>query len=226
MMLLMDYWPLNRLERSSVKEKWPLFSVAIAFAVITYVSQSLAGSTDLPSLNSVFVTILMLLRNLLFYLGKIFCPIALSAHYEASRLGGWLQPELLVGAIGSICLIACLVVSLRWTRALLTGWLIFVVMILPTLGIVKVTEVDVANRYVYLPSVGIILTLAWALSRSTIIAGRCVGQKLRILICGGILVLAERRGYADASVLSVLEGLQESLRAHAAYVPHVLSAPQ
>jgi tetratricopeptide (TPR) repeat protein len=139
-------------------------------------------------------TALTLLHNLLFYLGKVLYPIGLSAHYEVSHLRTCLQSGILVGAIASICLITCLVVSLRWTRALLTGWLVFVVMIFPTLGIVKVTDVDVANRYVYLPSIGIILTLAWALSRSTIIADRYIGQKCRVLICGGILVLAGGEG--------------------------------
>lgn len=160
MMLLMDYWPLDRLTRRSVLEKLPLFVVGGVFAVITYVSQSRTAPVYVPGDYSPFHVPLILGHNIVFYLYKFLWPVRLSAYYEfPSPMTLW-HPMVLTGVVGTCVLIALLIVSRRRTRALLAGWLIFFVMILPAMGIISVTPTIAANRYAYLPSIGFLMVLA------------------------------------------------------------------
>jgi tetratricopeptide (TPR) repeat protein len=158
MMLLLDYWPLDRLRRRSVLEKLPLFALAAVFAVITYVSQSRTTTVYLPGDYDPLQVPLILCHNIIFYLSKTLYPVHLSAHY-----GYMTARAMLVGVIGTSILIPLLAASLRCTRAFLTGWLIFFVMILPAMGIISVTPVTAANRYLYLPVIGFLLIGAWLL---------------------------------------------------------------
>ncbi|HOW17928.1 MAG TPA: tetratricopeptide repeat protein, partial [Phycisphaerae bacterium] len=56
-----------------------------------------------------------------------------------------------------------LLLSLRWTRALLSGWLFFFVVIFPTMGGIGFTNVIAADKYAYLPACGLVIVLAWAI---------------------------------------------------------------
>ncbi len=161
MMLLIDYWPLDRFHRKSVLEKLPLFALAAVFAVITYVSQSRTTTVYLPGDYNLWQVPLILCHNVIFYLSKALCPVHLSAHY-----GYMTRPAMLAGVIGTAPLLPLLVASHRWTRALVTGWLIFFVMILPAMGIISVTPVTTANRYLYLPALGFVLMAAWLLNHA------------------------------------------------------------
>jgi tetratricopeptide (TPR) repeat protein len=157
-MLLMDYWPLDRLRRRSVLEKLPLFALGAVFAVITYVSQSRTTTVYLPGDYDPLQVPLILCHNIIFYLCKTLYPVHLSAHY-----GYMTTRAMWVGVIGTSMLMPLLVASVRWTRAFLTGWLIFFVMILPAMGLISVTPVTAANRYLYLPALGFLLIVAWLL---------------------------------------------------------------
>jgi len=160
MMILMDYWPLDRLRRKSVTEKLPLFALIAVFAVITYVSQSRTAPVYLPGHYSPWHVPLILCHNVVFYLYKVFWPVRLSAYYEFPSPMGFSHPMVLLGVLGTAILIPLLIVSRRWSRAPLTGWLIFFVMIFPAMGIVSVTPTIAANRYAYLPSIGFLMALA------------------------------------------------------------------
>jgi tetratricopeptide (TPR) repeat protein len=158
MMLLMDYWPLDRLRRRSVVEKLPLFALAAVFGIITYISQSRTTPVYLPGDCNPLQVPLILCHNIIFYISKALYPVNLSAHY-----GYMTTHAMLAGVVGTSLLIPLLIVSRRQTRALVTGWLIFFVMILPAMGIISVTPVTAANRYLYLPSMGFLLIAAWLL---------------------------------------------------------------
>jgi tetratricopeptide (TPR) repeat protein len=160
LMLLMDYWPLDRLHCRSVVEKLPLFALAAVFGVITYVSQSRTTTVYLPGDYNPWQVPLILCHNVIFYLSKALYPVHLSAHY-----GYMTTRAMLAGVIGTSLLVPLLLVSRRWTRALVTGWLIFFVMILPAMSIISVTPVTAANRYLYLPSLGFLLMAAWLLTQ-------------------------------------------------------------
>ncbi len=162
-LLLVDYWPLRRFGRRALLEKAPFFAIGIISALVTYVSQSRTSVTSLPMEYPPLRVPLILGHNIAFYLGKIVWPTGLTSHYPYPEPLALSNPAVLTGVIGSVVLSALLLASRRWTRALIVGWLIFFVMILPTMGIIGFSNVIASDKFAYLPSVGLLLTLAWAL---------------------------------------------------------------
>ena len=163
-MLLMDYWPLHRLNWRAVLEKVPFFVLGGISAFITYISQSRTASTILPSRFGPTRIPLILCHNIFFYLYKMIRPVNLSSHYPFPNPLNLSQPMVLAGVIGTFLLILLLLLSLRWTRAALTGWLIFFVAILPTMQIIGFTNVIASDKFAYLPSIGLLMILTAFLS--------------------------------------------------------------
>ena len=195
LMLLLDYWPLARLSRRAFLEKIPFFVVAIIFAVITYVSQGRTAAVTTPVEHGLPHIALTLCHNIIFYIYKIIYPANLSSYYAFPDPLALSDIMVLVGLIGTCILIPLLLVSLRWTRALLTGWLLFFIAILPTMGVVGFTIVIASDKYAYLPSLGLLIVLAWLFSnllsskkprRGTILAKYTV---ITVLVLG--LIAAE-----------------------------------
>jgi hypothetical protein len=183
LMLLLDFWPLKRLGGGvpdvtsgqpmnsragrpcrSLMEKVPFFVVAGVAAVVTYVSQHRTYGTTLIYGQSPFGVLLLIGHNVSFYLAKLAWPGELSWFYPYPKPFMLSNPVVLRGVIGTVFLLVMLIVSLRWTRALLTGFLFFVVALLPTMSGVAFMGLVAADRFVYLPMVGILLVLAWATS--------------------------------------------------------------
>ena len=155
LMLLMDYWPLKRLKTRAVVEKAPLFVVGAVSAIITYVSQSSTYGVTLPSEYGFGRIPLTICHNIIFYLYKIIWPANLSSHYAFPMPMGLSNPMVLAGVIGMCIRIPLLLISLRWTRAALTGWLFFFVAILPTMQIIAFNYLIASTKFVYLPSIGL-----------------------------------------------------------------------
>jgi len=183
LMLVLDYWPLCSTGFQPVKtrpgwpchvwrfviEKIPFFALGIVFAVITAVSNTRSLGIPLSSrlegpaqLLHTFLTVCYLT---IFYLRKIFWPMNLSSVYmlpEPMSLSNWV---ISASVFGVFALIAGLFFSLRRTRAFLAGLLFFFLAILPVLGIVPFSDWVVASdKYVYMPIVGLLAVLAWAIT--------------------------------------------------------------
>jgi len=198
MLLLMDYWPLKRLNRRAILEKLPLFVVAAVFALITYVSQSRAGTTALPTHYGPQRIPLILCHNIIFYLYKIIWPANLSSHYAFPEPLALSNHTLLTAVIGTAILVPLLIVSLRWTHAAMTGWLLFFIAISPTIGIIGFTNVIAADKFAYLPSLGLLMILtsllSWLWTIST--TGRLAARKTATVIAIVLLVLASTEAIA------------------------------
>jgi len=162
-MLLLDYWPLNRFGRQAVIEKLPFFAIGILSAVITYISQSTTAGAHSPGEYDFFHVPLVLGHNIIFYLYKIVWPANLSSHYPFPDPVSISDGMVLAGVVGTFLLMTVLLISWRWTRALLAGWLIFFVTIFPTMQVIGFSNVIASEKFAYLPSVGILLILAWLL---------------------------------------------------------------
>lgn len=159
-MLLMDVWPLKRFSRRAVIEKIPLLTLAAISAVITIVSQRNTADITRPEDYPPAAVPLILCHNIVFYLRKLVWPNGLSGFYPFPGAFTLATPAYLVGVIGTLALVVFLIASVRWTKAILVGWLIFFVMIFPTLGVIGFTAVIAADRFVYLPMIGLLLPLA------------------------------------------------------------------
>jgi tetratricopeptide (TPR) repeat protein len=160
LLLLLDYWPLRRLTWKAFSEKIPFFIIAAISGVITYISQSRSASVALPTQYGIERIPLFICHNIIFYLAKIFWPVNLTSHYAIPKQPWLAQPMIIAGLIGTCLLILILIVSLRWSRAPLVGWLFFFIALMPTMQVVQFSDVIASDKFVYLPSIGLLLILA------------------------------------------------------------------
>jgi tetratricopeptide (TPR) repeat protein len=200
-MLLMDYWPLGRWKWTTVLEKLPFIVVGGISAIITYISQSSAAPALVAGGYGLERIPLILCHNIIFYLHKIIWPANLSSHYVFPQPLGLSDPMVLAGVIGTCILVPLLVISLRWTRAALVGWLFFFVAIFPTIQVLRFSNVIAADKFAYLPSVGLLMVVASLLNWfcGTGSAGKSTARRMAVTIT--VLVLAGGEAVATRSYL-------------------------
>ena len=187
LMLVTDYWPLDRVSWRGLREKIPFLAVGGCFAIVTFLSQSRAAGVLLPDRYGLSHVLLTVSHNVTFYLGKILWPANLSAYYPFPNPLTLSDPSVLAGVIGTIGLTLLSVVFLRWTPAPLAGLLFFVVAILPTMQVVRFSDVIASDKFVYLPSLGLLMLVAWFLKWVLRVAGPGTVVKRRLVM--GVLVL-------------------------------------
>ena len=211
-MLLMDFWPLGRLSRKAVLEKVPLLAITVLSSAITMISQAHTAHLDIANKRPASGIPLILCHNIIFYLYKMAWPDRLTPFYPFPKPLALFDPMVLAGAIGTCVLIPALLISLRWTRALLTGWLIFFVAIFPTMGVLGFTIVIASDKYAYLPAAGLLFILGWLLER-TWSAGtnnrssvRRVGLVAATLLVACVLIVCTR---GQANRWQTTEGLYD-----------------
>jgi tetratricopeptide (TPR) repeat protein len=163
-MILLDYWPLGRFEQRKenffswqFREKAPFFVVSFIFTVITIFAQYnkhikiVQYSLD-SRLNNAAVSFVT-------YLEKTFWPGDLAAFYPfAANLP-------VVQILGSAMLILTISIAVMVARKrhpyLLVGWLWYAITIMPVLDIFRSALRSMSDNYMYLPSIGIFIMLAW-----------------------------------------------------------------
>lgn len=198
LMLLLDFWPLGKLDLKAVLEKVPLFIIGAVFAAITMISQHATVSVQTAIDHNASWGPLVLCHNVIHYLGTIVWPIGLRPHYSFPYPMTLSNPKLLFCTIASCLLIVVLALSLRRTRALLTGWLFFFIAIFPTLGLIGFTFVIAADKYVYLPSVGFLMILTAFLCYVT---DKYKSVLIRYILMATILLLASGQAIAVRNYL-------------------------
>jgi tetratricopeptide (TPR) repeat protein len=169
-LLLLDYWPLGRISLSNevasegrlfplVLEKLPFFVISAGSCVVTFLVQRHGGavSTVLPLSARLANAAVSYAR----YLGKTFWPARLSVLYP--HPGHW--PVWMVGA--ALALLMGITLAAVWRVRqqpyFLVGWLWFLGILAPTIGLVQVGLQSMADRYSYVPLVGIFIILVWGL---------------------------------------------------------------
>ena len=167
-LLLLDYWPLNRCRHSErsqssmisclVVEKLPLLVLSGLSAWATIAIQTVAESSFVPP--SLLLRIKNALVSILVYIKQTFWPVDLSVLYPHPRdhLSNWLvlMAALLVVAITFIAII------LRRRRPyVFVGWFWYLVMLAPVLGIIQAGKQAHADRFTYLPQIGFCLLVTW-----------------------------------------------------------------
>ena len=166
-LLIIDYFPLGRLERhkyaGALIEKIPFVILALAFSIITLLSQSSTGAIARFADTSLYERVLVSARAYGFYLYKILWPAELAPLYPYPAdisLGSlnFLVPVLLFISITLFCIF-----MFRRLRLLLPLWAYYVVTLLPVIGIVRVGQQAAADRYTYLPVIAPFLLAGFAL---------------------------------------------------------------
>jgi protein O-mannosyl-transferase len=169
-MLLLDYWPLGRFAAATpnsqlatawrlVREKIPFLALAAAASVITFLVQKVGGSLVVNEGLSLSARGGNALISYCRHLQKMFWPTNLAVFYP--HPGHWpLEQVLLAGAflLGTSVL---LFVRRRQSPYLLVGWLWFVGMLVPMIGLVQTGGQALADRHTYLASLGLLILAVW-----------------------------------------------------------------
>lgn len=170
-LLLLDIWPLGRLTDRSVisrllLEKVPLLLMSVAASVVTVVAQDKAGSVQPLFAISLADRVMNSLVSYATYLIKGFWPTGLASYYPHPTITGGGSP--IIWAIAAFALLAGVTVlavrSFRDRPFLLAGWCWFVATIAPTIGWVQVGGAARADRYTYMPMIGIYVAVVWGVS--------------------------------------------------------------
>lgn len=160
-LLLLDYWPLCRPGlRRLIVEKIPLFVLSGVLSVITFIAQKGGATLTLGEHLGVLIRLSNALVSYVKYIGKIFCPNDLAVLYpHAGRmLPGWQW----TGALILLVAISVLVLRLRRQRRyLIVGWLWYLGTLVPVIGLIQSGAQAMADRYIYLPLVGIAVMVGW-----------------------------------------------------------------
>lgn len=168
-LLLLDYWPLKRLSIGNSKQVWPLisekvplFALAAAISVSTYLSLQRAGG--ITSLGEIpfGARLVNSLVSYASYIRKMAWPVDLAVFYP--HPGSSLPLGQVVGAGLSLASIAVLVI---WTsqryRYLTVGWLWYLGTLVPVIGLLQAGGQAMADRYAYLPMIGLYIMVAWGI---------------------------------------------------------------
>ncbi len=163
-LLLVDFWPLGRFEagaslRRLVVEKLPFLALAAASSVVTVIAQEHGGSLASLEAHPLAARIAAATVAPARYLSKTFWPGELSLVYPMpSRL----PVTALLGAAALLAAVTAAAVLLRRRRPyLFTGWLWFLVTLVPVLGLVQAGRQSIADRYTYLPAIGVAIAVVW-----------------------------------------------------------------
>ncbi|MGB9454838.1 MAG: tetratricopeptide repeat protein [Bryobacteraceae bacterium] len=159
LLLVLDAWPLRRLSRAAVIEKIPFFLLSAVSATVTYLVQQSSGAVKEIARLPIGLRMENALVSCVLYCLKTIWPSGLAAFYPYPAGFAWWM----VAAAG-LTLAAVTVLALRSFRGapyLAAGWLWFLVTLAPVIGLVQVGAQARADRYMYVPMVGLTMMLAW-----------------------------------------------------------------
>ncbi len=171
-MLLLDYWPLGRLSSPAqhqqkpvmplLREKMPFFLLSAGSGVITFLAQEHGGAVVKTDIIPIEMRLLNTCVSYAWYLGKCFWPVDLAPFYPYPKTLT-LESALAAGLV--ILAVAIAVVWLaRRAPYLLVGWFWFLITLVPVIGLIQVGSQSRADRYTYVPIVGLFIMVTWGVS--------------------------------------------------------------
>lgn len=170
--LLLDYWPLQRFAVAAgrrialppvalIVEKIPLFALVAASSAVTYVAQASGGSVAGLEKFPLSIRLMNAAVSYVQYIHQMVWPFALSLRYPhpGRALPFWQA----VAAGAGLALVSILVCRyMRQRPYLVVGWFWYVGTLVPVIGLVQVGEQAMADRYTYVPLIGLFIILAWS----------------------------------------------------------------
>jgi Flp pilus assembly protein TadD len=165
MLLLMDYWPLKRFSIQNlsglVVEKLPFFFLALASSVVTFFVQKQVAIVRLDQL-SLPLRIANAITTYIAYLGKTFWPARLVFFYPHPITHA--SYEVILSALALVVITAAVWLLRDRGPYLVFGWFWYLGTLVPVIGLVQVGSQEMADRYTYVPLIGIFVGLVWGLS--------------------------------------------------------------
>ena len=166
-LLLLDYWPLDRIRgqvSKRVLEKIPLIALSAVSSIATLVAQkgAVGYTEELPVLERFNNAVL----SYVLYIWQMLSPVNLAVFYPhpENRLPLW---QISSSFLLLICVTAVAIALRKKRPYLITGWLWYLGTLVPVIGLVQVGWQGRADRYTYLPQIGLYIAVTWALTDLT-----------------------------------------------------------
>jgi protein O-mannosyl-transferase len=184
-LLLLDFWPLGRFSVQNtarlVLEKIPFFALAAVGSVLTYLVQKTGGAV---SSDTLLFRLMNASGSYLRYILKTIWPADLAVIYPFPGHG--LAGLAIVAAILLAVASGWIIFLARRCPWLLVGWFWFLGTLVPVIGLVQIGSQSMADRYMYLPAIGLFILVVWGLN--DLFGSQ--PQKQKILAGAGIAALA------------------------------------
>ncbi len=172
LLLLLDYWPLNRLEtftqagilpqkslRTLIIEKLPFFFVTVVFCVVAFSGQSHGGAVGSLEDYSIPQRSLNALTSYTGYIWQTLWPMNLAVFYPYPKELPWLPAMISLLILTTITLG---VIELRTRHPyVMIGWFWYLGTLVPVIGLVQIGRQRMADRYMYFPMIGLLIAVVW-----------------------------------------------------------------
>ena len=213
LLLLLDYWPLGRFHNEEekirqktrrkvalrvylptmmrlVREKIPLFALVAASSIITYFVQQQGAAVSTLEGLPLSVRVSNALVSYIIYIRKAFWPVDLGVFYP-HPLNTLPLSEVLGAALGLISITIFMLWVSRGRRYLIVGWFWFLGTLVPVIGLMQVGQQALADRYMYVPLIGLSIMLAWGMTAllSRLPARRIALTGLTTIVIGMLMYL-------------------------------------
>jgi Flp pilus assembly protein TadD len=205
-LLLLDVWPLGRVSFAGeqigdkggavrtarvqtalalAREKIPLFVLAACSSVVTVLAQSRGGAVRPLELLPIGVRVATALTSYVMYLVKAVWPSRLAVFYPLDRSIHFWQVG---GALAVLVAITWLAIGARRRQPyLLVGWLWYLGTLVPVIGFVQVGMQSMADRYTYVPLIGVFVMGVWGISDAV---ARWAGRRVALPAAAAVIVIA------------------------------------
>lgn len=185
-LLLLDYWPLGRIKRgwNLVWEKAPMILMAGASSVLTYLAQQKGGAVSGFETMPLGVRASNAVVAYAGYVWKMLWPRNLAAAYP--HAGDKLTALAITGSIVFLAVMTFMAIRTRRRRPCLAfGWFWFLGTLIPVIGLIQVGAQAMADRYTYIPLIGLFIAIVWGIS--DVLGGR---GTTALRIGAGVVIVA------------------------------------
>lgn len=165
-LLLLDFWPLNRFSLKILSrliwEKLPFFVFSMISCAVTFIAQKIGGAVIATSRIPFDMRLANTVISYVKYIVKMFHPTSLAIYYPypADKFPLW---QIAGAALILLAVSVLIILCAQKYKYLLTGWLWYLGTLVPVIGLVQVGEQTMADRYSYIPLVGLFIIIAWGI---------------------------------------------------------------
>ena len=232
-LILLDYWPLARLkiepsfpfitkqQRTAAfrlfVEKIPFLVLITASCIVTFWAEKQGAAVVSLKHHTMDVRIANALVSYAAYIGKMFWPVDLAFFYPLMhKLPGWE----IAGAFLQMMIITFIAIRFISRHPyFIVGWLWYLGTLVPVIGIIQVGMQARADRYAYVPTIGLFIIIAWGLyGVAAKQRNRKIGFTLSVVLCSALMVLTglQVRYWADSHTLygHALKVTKDNMLAH------------
>ena len=190
-LLLLDFWPLRRLTLRNPSniaqlavEKLPLLILAIISSIVTYVAQHTGGSVVGVDAIPIATRLANAFVAYFDYVKRMLWPARLALLYPAALtvVSWWWLAALALVAVSTVS-----VLSAERRPYIPVGWFWFIGMLVPVIGLVQVGRQATADRYTYVPLIGLFIIVVFGAGEALV---RLPQRKYILLLAGGIAIAA------------------------------------